>query len=99
MIEDFNIEQIDTSADIKKKADNFMHTILMSAAYFEQTTHRKPTVFMSGDIFALLAYYHRDTITIAYKQPETICGYDIQRIVGTGLLYLGYRVNNPFLEE
>lgn len=79
----------------RHKCEQIIQTILLQADFFEMKTRLQPTVFMSYDLFALVAatdklIVHRvDENQIAH----TICGYDLEIIHhGTDLLYLGYKV-------
>ena len=90
-----NLEQ-ETWKQKRYKGEQIIQTILMQADFFEMRTRIKPTVFMSYDLFALVAatssalLVHRlDKNQIAH----TICGYDLELIQhGEELLYVGYKV-------
>jgi hypothetical protein len=90
------IEMLNTWEQQKPKAEQILDTILMQADFFEIRTGMKPTIFMSYDIFALLAYTARDMF-LAHPDkntPQSICGYDLEIIQqGEELLYVGYRIN------
>lgn len=85
----------------RHKGEQIIQTILLQADFFEMKTRVKPTIFMSYDLFALVAAVNRDALgrevllhRIDKNQiPHTICGYDIEFIhPGTELLYVGYKV-------
>jgi hypothetical protein len=101
MMEEFDIKMIDNSIQLYREVDMLIQNILASADYFEYKNNIKPTVFMSMDIRALVLQYYRDALSIyaVTGKPDTICGYDVQYIQGKGLLYLGYKIGNPFCEE
>ena len=83
------------------KGNQIIETIKMQADFFEMRNRVQPTVFMSYDLFALVAAVNRDAFgrevlfhRIDKNQtPHTICGYDLELIhPGTELLYVGYKV-------
>ena len=97
------IEMIDTWEQTKYKAEQIINTIQLQADFFEMRTRIKPTIFMSYDLFALVAAAARDLLVhrIDKNQPaHTICGYDLELIhQGYNLLYVGYNVDLSFLME
>ena len=99
MIED--IKPIDTWEQAKHKAEQIISTIKLQADFFEMRTRIEPTVFMSYDLFAIVAAATRDILVrrIDKNQPvHTICGYDLELIhQGYNLLYVGYKVDLSFL--
>ena len=89
------IEMFNPWEDQKPKAEQILNTILMQADFFEIRTGIKPTVFMSYDIFALLAYNARNMLLVHPDKntPQSICGYDLEILQqGEDLLYVGYRL-------
>lgn len=81
------------------KGNQIIETIKLQADFFEMKTRLQPTIFLSYDLFALVAatgnvIVHR----VDKNQPaHTICGYDLEIIYhGTDLLYLGHKVCAPF---
>lgn len=99
MTEYNNVKMIDPYEQAKARAEGIINTILYAANNFEQCFCVKPTVFMSYDIFALVAAGTRDLLKARIdrdKTPHTICGYDLELIhQGSELLYIGYRVGLP----
>ena len=95
-----DIKMIDTCGQTKYKAEQLIATILLQANFFEQAMRVKPTIFVSDDIFAILAAGTRDLLLYRLDQtqtPHTICGYDLEIIYrGKELLYVGYKVNMSF---
>ena len=91
-----DIKPIDTWEQAKYKAEQLIETILLQTNYFEQSMRVKPTVFMSYDLFALIAAGSRDLLLYRMdkNQPiHTICGYDLEIIhQGSELLYIGYKI-------
>ncbi len=94
MIED--IKMPDTWEQQKYKAQQIINTIQLHADFFEMRTRIKPTIFMSYDLFAIVAAGMRDMLTHKFdkNQPtHTICGYDLELIhQGANLLYVGYKI-------
>lgn len=89
------IKMFNSWEDQKPKAEQIINTILMQAEFFEIRTGIKPTVFMSYDIFALLAYDARDMFLVHPDKntPQCICGYDLEILQqGEDLLYVGYKL-------
>jgi hypothetical protein len=90
------VEMIDDWEQTKYKADQIIQNILLHANFFEQTMRAKPTIFVSYDIFAILAAGTRDLLLYRVEQNKpisTICGYDLEIIhQGSELLYIGYKV-------
>lgn len=85
----------------RRKVDRLIETIKLQADFFEMKTRTQPTIFMSYDLFALIAAVNRDAFgrevlfhRIDKNQtPHTICGYDLELIhQGSELLYVGYKV-------
>lgn len=94
-------EMIDTWEQKKYKAEQVINTVKMQADFFEMKTRIQPTVFMSYDLFALVAATDKVIVHKVDKNQtaHTICGYDLEIIhQGTDLLYLGYKVSTctPF---
>ena len=91
-----NIEPIDTWEQTKQLAEQIINTIQLQADFFEMRTSIQPTIFMSYDLFAIVAAGTRDMIVrrIEENKPvHTICGYDLELIhQGMELLYVGYKV-------
>lgn len=94
MIED--IEMIDTWEQQRYKGNQIIQTILVQAAYFEQSMRVKPTIFMSYDLFALVAAATRDLLVYRADKTQTghtICGYDLEIVHHSKeSLYVGYKV-------
>ena len=85
----------------RRKGEQIIQTILLQADFFEMRTRVKPTIFMSYDLFALVAAANRDAFVREVlvhridknQTPHTICGYDLELIYqGSELLYVGYKV-------
>lgn len=78
------------------KGNQIIETIKLQADFFEMRTKVKPTIFMSYDLFALVAVATKDLVVykVEHAQPvHTICGYDLEIIHhGNELLYVGYKV-------
>lgn len=91
-----DIKMIDTYEQTKYKAEQLIATILLQANFFEQAMRVKPTIFVSDDIFAILAAGARDLLLYRLDQtqtPHAICGYDLEIIYrGKELLYVGHKV-------
>ena len=87
----------ETWEQTKYKAEQIINTIQLQADFFEMRTRIKPTIFMSYDLFAVVAAGLRDMLVrrIDKNQPaHTICGYDLELIhQGSELLYVGYKVD------
>ena len=94
MIDD--IETLGTWEQRKYKAQQLIETILVQADFFEMKTRTRPTVFMSPDLFQLIAAYSRDLIVSRLPKDQTantICGYDLEILYDRKeLLYVGYKV-------
>lgn len=94
------VKMIDPAEQVKAKADGIINTILYTTTNFEQCMGLAPTVFMSYDLFAILAAATRDVLVARIdrdKTPYTVCGYDLELVnQGIELLYVGYRVSVPF---
>lgn len=94
-----DIKFIDPGEQVRARADSIINTILYAANSFEQRMYIKPTIFMSYDIFAIVAAGTKDLLLARIdrdKTPHTICGYDLEIIhQGSELLYVGYRVSLP----
>lgn len=91
-----NIYPYDDYKTIQKKAEGFIKYILGGAYYFECHMKMKPTIFMSNDVLAIITKGTRDVITCyRYGEPMTICGYDLELVLGENKLYLGYRLSEP----
>lgn len=91
-----DFEMIDTWEQQKYKAQQIINTIQLQADFFEMRTRINPTIFMSYDLFAIVAAGARDMLVrrIDENQPvHTICGYDLELLhQGSNLLYVGYKV-------
>jgi hypothetical protein len=78
------------------KGEQIIQTILVQADFFEMRTRTRPTIFMSYDLFALVAAVTQDRLLFRVDRnstPNTICGYDLEIIhQGSELLYVGYKV-------
>ena len=94
MIDD--IEMIDTWEQKVYKGNQIIETIKLQADFFEMRNRVQPTIFMSYDLFALVAAASRDLIVSRLPKDQTahtICGYDLEIIhQGKELLYVGYKV-------
>jgi hypothetical protein len=62
--------------------ENLFHNILYLAENFEMRAGYKPTIFITPDLFNLLAHnYKYDlTFTVPKDQPDLFCGYPIEQI-------------------
>lgn len=91
-----NIKMLDTFEQTKHRAEQIIQSILLHADFFEQRMRAKPTIFVSYDIFAIIAAGTRDLLIPRLDQtktPHTICGYDLEIIhQGKELLYVGYKI-------
>ena len=78
------------------KGNQIIETIKVQADFFEMKNRVKPTIFMSYDLFALVAAASRDLVVYRidkHQTGHTICGYDLEIIhQGKELLYVGYKV-------
>lgn len=78
------------------KGNQIIETIKLQADFFEMRNRVKPTIFMSYDLFALVAAATRDLVVYRvdkHQTGHTICGYDLEIIhQGKDLLYVGYKV-------
>lgn len=78
------------------RGEQIIQTILLQADFFEMKTRMKPTIFMSYDLFALVAAATKDLLVYRVDKTQTghtICGYDLELINhGEELLYVGYKV-------
>ena len=94
MIDD--IETLGTWEQRKYKAQQLIETILVHADFFEMKTRTRPTVFMSHDLFQLIAAYSRDLIVSRLPKDQTantICGYDLEILYDRkDVIYVGYKV-------
>ena len=96
-----DIKMIDTWEQTKYRADKIISTIQLQADFFEMRTRIKPTIFMSYDLFAIVAAGLRDVLLVRRLDKNqivhTICGYDLELIhQGSELLYVGYKVDMSF---
>lgn len=100
MTEWTDVKMLDTFKQTKHRAEHIIQNILLHANFFEQSMRAKPTIFVSYDIFAILAAGTRDLLLYRLDQtktPHTICGYDLEIIHQCKeLLYVGYKVNMSF---
>ena len=102
-------EMINNWEQKQQKVAQLISIIQMHADLFEMRTRYEPTVFMSYDLFALIAAVNRDAIGKEVlltrldenKPAHTICGYDLELIQpGSNLLYVGYKVDmSGFIAE
>ena len=94
MIED--IETLGTWEQRKYKAQQLIETILVQVDFFEMRNRVEPTVFMSHDLFQLIASCSRDLIVSRlpkYQTANTVCGYDLEILYDRKeVLYVGYKV-------
>jgi hypothetical protein len=93
---DMETSEQETWEQQRYKGEQIIQTILLQADFFEMRTRTKPTIFMSYDLFALVAAVAQDRLLFRVDRnstPNTICGYDLEIIhQGSGLLYVGYKV-------
>ena len=74
---------------IRKQADQYIEMILIGASRFERHGQNiTPTVFMSNDVFAILASAS-DRALYVNREYYTICGYKVEAVMGTNKLYIG----------
>ena len=96
MIEDIKIIDTYTWEQSKDKAHQLIENIKLQANFFEVKVGIKPTIFISYDLFALLAATSRELIAHRIEKhlpAHTICGYDLEIIhQGSELFYIGYKV-------
>lgn len=99
----FDVEMVDTWEQKRRVADRLISNIILQADLFEMRTRYKPTVFISYDLFALVAASPDKVVahkTDNYQMAHTICGYDLEIIhQGKNLFYVGYKVDMSFLDE
>ena len=78
------------------KGNQIIETIKIQADFFEMRNRVKPTIFMSYDLFALVAAAGRELIVSRLPKDQTahtLCGYDLELIQpGREVLYVGYKV-------
>lgn len=90
------IEMVDKSREDFYKADALLWTIKQQADFFEMRTGMEPTIFMSIDLFQLLAAQYRDVVAYNIDKNATahkVCGYDLEIIAHSKeVLYVGYKV-------
>jgi hypothetical protein len=95
-MKDFSTYEQETWEQKRYKGNQIIQTILAQASFFEMKNSVKPTIFMSYDLFALVAAATRDLLVYKLDKNQTahtICGYDLEIIhQGKELLYVGYKV-------
>lgn len=78
------------------KGNQIIETIKLQADFFEMRTRVKPTIFMSYDLFALVAAAAKDLLVYKVDKTQTghtICGYDLEIThQSKESLYIGYKV-------
>lgn len=82
--------------------ENLFHNILMHVENFEMRMGYKPTIFITPDLFNSLAvnYKHDLLFTGAKDEPDTFCGYPIERIRSDRSgVFLGYKILEEDLDE
>lgn len=75
--------------------ENLVHNILWQADAFEMRMGYKPTIFITPDLFNSLAvaYKHDLLFTCKKDEPDTFCGYPIERIRSDRSgVFLGYKI-------
>lgn len=86
------VEKFDPYEDyeVKNRADKYIMIIMNGADFFEYRMRIKPIVFISNDVFSIIAQYHRDKITHQiHGEPLKICGYDLKLTFGENVLCVG----------
>ena len=84
----------------KEEAGIILRHILACAEYFEYKFQNRPIIFMSTDVFEIIAAGFRETI-IRYDLEDkiTVCGYDAKQVYGKKVLYLGYDISAIFVHD
>ena len=75
--------------------ENLVYNILWQADAFEMRMGCKPTIFITPDLFNSLAvnYKHDLLFTCVKDEPDTFCGYPIERIRSDRSgVFLGYKI-------
>ena len=75
--------------------ENLFHNILYQAENFEMRTGCKPTIFITPDMFNLLAanYKYELRFAAANNEPDTFCGYPIEQIKSNKSgVSIGYKI-------
>ena len=89
------LKPYDDRQEYEKRAGWVVDIIMCSAPYFEYHTRLKPTVFMSHDLFYLVARGARSEIVVHDRgRKHTICGYAVEFVFGENKLYFGYELAN-----
>ena len=75
--------------------ENLFHNIMFHVENFEMRTGLKPTIFITPDLFNLLAAnYKRELVfTCTKDEPDTFCGYAVEQIRGNKSgVSIGYKI-------
>ena len=91
-ITDKNLWQpYDDSKIIEMKARHYMERIRLGASLFERNAlNMKPSVFMSMDVFHVLASQLNCTLHNRRPMYWTIYDYKVEFVMGTEQLYIGF---------
>ena len=82
--------------------ENLVYNILRQADAFEMRMGYKPTIFITPDLFNSLAvnYKHDLLFTCEKAEPDTFCGYPIERIRSDRSgVFLGYKILEEDLDD
>ena len=74
--------------------ENLFHNILYQAENFEMKTGCKPTIFITPDMFTLLAANYKYELRVAAtNESDTFCGYPTEQIKSNkGGVFIGYKI-------
>lgn len=74
--------------------ENLFHNILYHAENFEMRTGCKPTIFITPDMFNLLAANYKYELRVAANnESDTFCGYPIEHIKSNKSgVFIGYKI-------
>ncbi len=90
---EIELKPYDDRRECERIANRIVDTIMHSAPYFEYHVRVKPTVFMSHDLFAIVARGARDAIVVQESgRKHTICGYELEFAFGNNMFYFGYEL-------
>ena len=90
---EIELKPYDDRQECERIANRIVDTIMHSAPYFEYHVRLKPTVFMSRDLFAIVARGARDAIVAQESgRKHTICGYELEFAFGNNMFYFGYEL-------
>ena len=84
------LKPYDDRREHERIANEIVNTIMYSAPYFEYRVRAKPTVFMSHDLFSIVARGRMDAIVVQEcGRKHTICGYEVEFVFGENKFYFG----------